>query len=143
MQRTGTVEPLTMADPKLSPIAPGLWTDEPQPQLIGGRKGNGEIVFPLPQGDAGAAMEPVALSRKGRLWSWTSQEFEPKEPYAGPKPFEPFLIGYVEIPGEVIIETRLVEARLADLRLGMAMELVIVPFDQHRATFAFRPETQS
>ena len=129
--------------PELTPIAPNLWTDEPQPRLIGGRKPSGEIVFPLPPGDAGAAMEPVALSRRGKLWSWTSQEFEPKEPYAGPKPFEPYLIGYVEMPGEVIVESRLVGASLADLELGMPMELVIVPLDGQRATFAFRPETQA
>ncbi|HEX4892044.1 MAG TPA: OB-fold domain-containing protein [Hyphomicrobiaceae bacterium] len=127
---------------KLLPIADGLWTTEPEPRLIGGRKPNGEIVFPLPPGDAAAAMEPVALSRRGRLWSWTSQNFEPKEPYAGPKPFKPYLIGYVELPGEVIVESRIVGAKLADLRLGMAMELTIIPFDQSRATFAFRPELQ-
>lgn len=128
--------------PTAAPIAPGLWTDEPQPRLIGGRKDNGEIVFPFPQGDSGAATEPVALSRKGRLWSWTTQEFEPKEPYAGPKPFQPFLLGYVEIPGEVIVESRIVDATLSNLRLGMPMELVIVPFDETRTTFAFRPEQE-
>jgi uncharacterized OB-fold protein len=128
--------------PELAPIAPGLWTDEPQPRLIAGRKDSGEIVFPLPEGDAGAVMEAVVLSRRGTLWSWTSQEFEPKEPYAGPKPFAPYLIGYVEIPGEVIVESRLIDTSLADLKLGMPMELAIVQFDGERATFAFRPEPQ-
>ncbi len=125
----------------LTPIAPGLWTDEPQPRLIGGRKPTGEIVFPFPEGEAGASMEPVALSRRGKLWSWTRQDFEPKEPYAGPKPFRPYLIGYVELPGEVIVESRIVGAELADLKLGMPVELTIVPFDESRATFAFAPET--
>ena len=124
----------------LVPIAPGLWTDEAAPRLIGGRKPAGEIVFPMPQGDAAAGLEPVALSRHGRLWSWTRQEFEPKAPYRGPQPFEPYLVGYVELPGEVIVESRLVGATLADLRLGMAMRLVIVPFDGSSSTFAFAPE---
>ncbi len=124
-------------------IAPGLWTDDPQPRLIGGRKPNGEIVFPRPQGDAAATIEPVILSRHGRLWSWTSQAFEPKAPYRGPQPFEPYLVGYVELPGEVIVETRLVGANLAELFLGMPMELVIVPFDDATSTFAFAPETPS
>ena len=124
----------------LAPIAPGLWTDEAQPRLIGGRKPSGEIVFPMPQGDAADAVEPVALSRQGRLWSWTRQEFEPKAPYNGAQPFAPYLVGYVELPGEVIVESRLVNATLADLSLGMAMTLVIVRFNDTSCTFAFAPE---
>lgn len=124
----------------LSPIASGLWTDEPQPRLIGGRCASGEIVFPMPDGDAAVALEPVALARRGTLWSWTRQDFEPKAPYEGPQPFAPYLIGYVELPGEVIVETRIVDAALEDLALGMAMELTIVPFDDARSTFSFRPE---
>lgn len=122
----------------LAPIAPGLWTDEPAPRLIGGRGRDGRIRFPLPEGDAAAAFEPVALSREGRLWSWTVQRFEPKRPpYDGPTPFRPYMIGYVELPGEVIVESRLVE--IDEPRIGMPVELVIVPFDGARATFAFRP----
>ncbi len=123
----------------LVPIAPGLWTDGPDPQLIGGRLTSGEIIFPLPEGDAAALVEPCHLSRTGTLWSWTRQDFEPKTPYEGPQPFEPFLIGYVELPGEVIVETRLVGASLDDLKLGMAMALVITPFDETRSIFAFQP----
>ena len=122
----------------LAPIAPGLWTDEPAPRLIGGRDRDGRIRFPLPEGDAAAAFEPVALSREGRLWSWTVQRFEPKRPpYDGPTPFRPYMIGYVELPGEVIVESRLVD--IDEPRIGMPVELAIVPFDDTRATFAFRP----
>jgi uncharacterized protein len=124
----------------LAPIAEGLWTDEAEPRLIGGRLPSGKIVFPFPEGDAARDVEPYALSRSGKLWSWTSQEFQPKEPYDGPEPFVPFLLGYVELPGEVIVETRIVDARLEDLKLGMAMEFVVVPFDDTRSTYAFRPE---
>jgi len=126
----------------LAPIAPGLWTDEAEPRLIGARRADGEIVFPVPSGDAAALVEPVALSRKGTLWSWTTQGFEPKESYSGPQPFQPFLIGYVELPGEVIVETRIVDASAADLVIGMPMEFAVIPFDDARATYAFRPERQ-
>lgn len=126
----------------LTPIAPGLWTDEAEPRLIGARRGDGEIVFPVPDGDAAALVEPVALSRRGTLWSWTTQGFEPKEPYSGPQPFQPFLIGYVELPGEVIVETRIVDANPADLIIGMPMEFAIIPFDDARSIYAFRPERQ-
>lgn len=124
-----------------APVAVGLWTDGAEPQLIGGRhRVSGEIVFPMPQGDAAQHFDAVALSRTGTLWSWTSQDFRPKSPpYAGPEAFTPFLIGYVELPGQVIVETRIEGAALADLKLGMMMEMVLTEFAPGRTTFAFKP----
>ena len=123
----------------LTPIAVGLWTDEAQPRLIGGQhRISGEIVFPMPLGDAAAHFEPVPLARRGTLWSWTVQSFRPKSPpYAGPELFTPFALGYVELPGEVIVETQLTQTD--GLTIGMAMELTIEPFGETRSTFAFRP----
>ena len=131
----------------LEPIAPGLWTQEQQPRLLGGKLASGEIVFPMPEGEAAEGVEPYPLARRGTLWSWTSQDFRPKSPYEGPSEgphdFKPFLLGYIELPGEVIVESYIVDATLANLRLGMAMEFTLTPFDATRATFAFRPETVS
>lgn len=127
----------------LSPIAADLWTDEPHPRLIGGRLPSGKVVFPMPKGDAARDVEIYPLSRTGSLWSWTRQDFRPKEPYDGPETFEPYLLGFVELPGETIVETRIVDARLEELKLGMMMEFVVAPFDDHRSTYAFRPETKS
>lgn len=116
----------------LAPIAPGLWTDEAEPRLIGGRGPDGRIRFPCPPGAA-----PVPLARRGTLWSWTVQRFEPKRPpYDGPVPFKPFMLGYVELP-ETIVETLL--DGIAAPRIGMELALRIVPFDAARATFAFGP----
>lgn len=130
----------------LAPIADDLWTDEAQPRLIAGKLPSGQIIFPMPEGDAAAAVEPFPLSRHGKLWSWTSQCFRPKAPYTGPgegpHDFATYLLGYVEIPGEVIVESRLVDCELADLYLGMPMEFVIVPFNATHSTYAFRPEKQ-
>ena len=123
----------------LTPIAAGLWTAGADPQLIGGRrKRDGEIVFPMPGGDAAADYDAVPLARTGTLWSWTIQSFRPKSPpYVGPEDFTSFAVGYVELPGEVIVETRL--TRTADLTIGMAMTLEIIPLDAARSTFAFAP----
>ncbi|MBD2843310.1 Zn-ribbon domain-containing OB-fold protein [Erythrobacter rubeus] len=131
-------------------IDPELWSDDAQPHLMGGKLPSGEIVFPMPQGDAAKDVEPYKLSRQGRLWSFTSQDFLPKEPYEGPgsgpdegpPDFQPFLLGYVELPGEVIVESRIVDARLEDLKLNMPVEFCIVPFNESYDTFAFRPITQ-
>lgn len=131
----------------LTPIAENLWTDGAEPQLIGGKLPSGEVVFPMPEGDAAKAVEPYALSRSGTLWSFTSQGFRPKSPYEGPSEgphdFTPYMVGYVELPGEVIVESLLVDASLDELELGMAMELAIVPFNAEHSTFAFRPEKTS
>ena len=58
-----------------------------------------------------------------------------------PEDFEPYGVGYVELPGEVRVEGRLTEADPARLRIGMAMELVLVPAPglAGAMTFAFRP----
>lgn len=115
-----------------APIAPGLWTDEAEPRLLGGRGPDGRIRFPCPEG-----AEPVPLGREGTLWSWTVQRFEPKRPpYDGPVPFEPFMLGYVELP-ETIVETRL--TGIDAPRIGLPVRLTIIPFDAARLTFAFGP----
>jgi len=76
------------------------------------------------------------LSRRGTLWSWTIQRFRPKSPpYTGPEAFEPYGVGYVELPGEVRVEARLTEADPDKLEIGMEMELTLIK----DATFAFRP----
>ncbi len=128
------------------PIAEGLYTAGARPRLIGGRRpSDGRITFPMPQGGEAAFYEPVELKTEGTLWSWTVQRFRPKSPpYAGPEAFRPYPVGYVELPDEVIVEARLVDVAIEDIRSGMAMELAIVPFTETAAgdtitTFAFRP----
>jgi len=112
------------------PIAEGLFEGGPQPRLIGGRhRDSGKYVFPLPSGAEAADYDEAPLSPTGRLWSYTVQRFRPKSPpYAGPEAFEPYVVGYVELPGQVIVEGRLVGCALDDWRIGMALRTVILPF---------------
>lgn len=124
----------------LQPIAPNLWSEGPEPQLLGGRDSDGKIFFPIPEDEAAKDVDVVKLSRTGTLWSYTKQEFQPKPPYDGPKDFEPFLVGFIELPGEIIVESHIVETSLEQLTLGMKMELVITAFDGSRSMYAFRPE---
>ena len=72
------------------------------------------------------------------------QRFRPKSPpYAGDEDqeFEPYGVGYVELPGEVRVEARLTESDPARLRIGMPMELTLIPApgQVQAVTFAFRP----
>lgn len=112
----------------MRPIADGLFTNETPPRLIGGRERAGDrIVFPCPQN---GRFEPVPLQREGTLWSYTIQRFRPKSPpYAGPEAFRPWAIGYVELPGETIVEARLTNIEFDNIRIGMPLRLTQVALD--------------
>jgi len=112
-------------------IAEGLFTDETPPRLIGGRHAeSGRVVFPCPD-SAGYAALP--LPSEGTLWSYTVQRFRPKSPpYAGPEAFEPWVVAYVELPGAVIVEARLVGAVFEDIRIGMPLRFTRAPLDPAR-----------
>jgi uncharacterized OB-fold protein len=92
-------------------------------------------------------MERRLLPCRGTLWTFTTQEFLPKEPYAGgetAETFRPYGVGIVELGDEVRVEARLTEADPAALKIGMDMELVIVPFrvdgdGTEIVTYAFQP----
>ena len=132
------------------PIAEGVFTwPSDEPRLIGGRCGAcGIVTFPTQESCPRCASTEMAqhlLSRRGRLWAWTTQEFPPPSPpYAGAtgREFVPYGVGYVELADEVRVETRLAETE--GLRTGIEMELVLVPFRTDEdgnavVTFAFRP----
>ncbi|MGH6745523.1 Zn-ribbon domain-containing OB-fold protein [Novosphingobium sp.] len=113
-------------------IAEGLFTDETPPRLLGGReRATGRVVFPCPAGDS---CDPVPLAREGRLWSYTVQRYRPKTPpYTGPEAFAPWIVAYVELPGEVIVEARLVGGDFGAVRIGMPVRLVPLALDPEAA----------
>jgi uncharacterized OB-fold protein len=128
------------------PIAEGVWTDEQPPRLIGGRdRETGRIVFPMPTGGEAGRFDAVPLARDGTIWSWTVQRFPPKAPpYAGPDAFEPFALAYVELPGEVIVESRLTGFDFDTLACGLPVRLTTIPFaaapdGAMLTTYAFEP----
>ena len=148
----------TGVDPSTRPIAPGLFSWPEHPQLIAGScAACGTTTFPAQSSCprcTGADMREVPLATRGRLWTWTVQGFEPKTPYAGEGPFEPYGVGYVEVAAEaegaspVLVESRLSENRADRLQIGVEMELEIVPFrhdeEGHQlVTFSFRPALPS
>jgi uncharacterized OB-fold protein len=135
------------------PLAEGLFTwPSDSPALLGGRGSDGSLVFPFRShklvGAVREELEQIELPRRGTLWTWTTQVFRPPSPpYAGPdtpETFVPFAVGYVELPGALRIEARLVDVDESTLRIGQEMDLRIVPFGtdaQGRATvmYAFAP----
>jgi uncharacterized OB-fold protein len=92
-------------------------------------------------------MQQHLLPRRGTLWTFTTQEFLPKEPYASgetQETFRPYGVGLVQLGDEVRVEARLTEAHADALHIGMEVELDVVPFrtdddGTEVVTFAFRP----
>jgi uncharacterized OB-fold protein len=134
------------------PLAEGLFTwPSAHPALLGSScRRCGTTTFPA-QGSCPRCtaedMAPRELGRAGTLWSFTVQEFRPKDPYLGPAEFRPYGVGYVELPDGVIVESLLTEDDPDALAIGMPMELVIVPFPTddggpELVTFAFRPAAE-
>ncbi|MGY6026426.1 Zn-ribbon domain-containing OB-fold protein [Streptomyces spinosirectus] len=68
----------------------------------------------------GDPAEPVVLSGTGTLWTWTVQRYAPKSPpYVPPAAgFEPFTVGYVELPEGVRVLATL-DIRPEDAEIGM------------------------
>jgi uncharacterized OB-fold protein len=135
------------------PIAEGLftWPGEP-PHLLASRCTDcGNHMFPQQAGCprcSGASTETVELGRRGTLWTWTVQDFPPKAPpYAGdadPETFRPFGVGYIDIDGKLLVESRLTTADPGGLEIGMELELVLEPLyvndrGEEVVTFAFAP----
>ncbi|BBZ24286.1 Zn-ribbon domain-containing OB-fold protein [Mycolicibacter hiberniae] len=118
-------------------------------RLLGGRcQDCGDTAFPRRDscGSCGAdGVVEAQLAIRGTLWSWTIQRFPPPSPPYVPTgdDFTPFGLGYVELPGEVIIETRLTCADPDRLRIGMPMRLVGIEVPTEEGTtataFAFAP----
>jgi uncharacterized OB-fold protein len=136
------------------PIADGLFTwPSENPRLLGSRCDDcGTHTFPTQPGCprcGSESMATVLLAERGTLFTFTTQEYLPKEPYAGPETeedFHGFSVGYVELPSEVIVEARLVGCPVGELLIGMAVRLVVVPFRREPdgtevVTYAFAPVT--
>ncbi len=129
------------------------WPSE-DPQLIGGRCTQcSSITFPRPTSCARCGSTEVdehLLPRRGTLWTFTTQGFLPKEPYAGgetQETFRPFGVGLVQLGDEVRVEARLTESNPERLAIDMEVELVIVPFRTEEdgtevLTFAFQPVSE-
>jgi uncharacterized protein len=104
--------------------------------LIGGKCPEcGTYVFPPRENNCpnpacdSDTLEPVALSTRGTLWSYTENRYPPPAPYPAPDPFEPFAIAAVQLADEgLIVLGKVVEGTLAaDLKVGIEMELTTMP----------------
>jgi uncharacterized OB-fold protein len=117
------------------------------------RRSSGVVKFPaerpeLFDGDPEIQqdIEAIELSTQGSLYTYTTQEFAPPLPYKGnrdPKVFKPYVVGFVELAEGVLVESLIVGAAPAELRIGQRMVSTTFTLEtadgQSVLTFAFRP----
>jgi uncharacterized OB-fold protein len=120
------------------------------------RRSTGVVKFPAerPELFDGAPeiqddIEAIELSTQGTLYTYTTQQFPPPLPYKGnrdPKVFKPYVVGFVELPEGVLVETLIIGADPADLRIGQRLTSTTSTLEtadgQSLLTFAFRPTTE-
>lgn len=133
------------------PVAEGLFTwPSDTPSLIGSHcRSCGVMTFPAQRMCPRCShddMVEALFDRRGTLWTYTTQEFPPKSPPYARKPssFAPYAVGYVEFHGQARVEGRIEIGDPDAVRIGMEMEVVVVPFGVDEAgnetvTYAFRP----
>ena len=121
---------------KRIPAVEGWFTlDAARPALLGTRcKACGTVFFPREETFCrsplcqGTAFEEVELSRRGRLWSYTNNAYQPPAPFVPlTDPYQPFAIAAVELERErmVVLGQVVAGVGVADLEVGMEMELVL------------------
>ncbi len=123
---------------------------EPEPALMGSRCAACASVFFPPVAEesfcrnpacAGTSFAPVALSRRGRVWSYTDAQYQPPAPYvATTDPFEPFALAAVELPeGLTVLGQVAAGYGVADLAVGAEVEVVVEPLDDDLHVWRWKP----
>jgi uncharacterized OB-fold protein len=126
-----------MGKPRVPAVEGWFTLDETAPRLLGARCPSCRTVF-FPKepvcrnprcGADGAELEETPLSRRGRLWSYTSNGYAPPPPFVAKEPYEPFAVAAVELDEEKMVVLGQVPADVPVERLevGMEMELVLDP----------------
>ena len=109
-------------------------TDGDAPALLGSRCRNcGTYAFPRETffcrnpGCEGTEFDEVALSRRGKVWSYTDARYTPPAPYVAADPYVPFCIAAVELADEkmVVMGQVVPGVSVDDLTIGDEVELVL------------------
>lgn len=130
-------------------VAEKLFRGEGQDtRLLAGRSlANGRLRFPFPHGADADKFDLVELAPVGTLWSYTVQRFRPKSPFNGDgdeQNFKPYGVGYVELPGQLIVETRILANDFNGLTIGEPMHITTEAYRTDASgepvlTYAFKP----
>jgi hypothetical protein len=117
------------------PAVQGWFTmDAADPRLLGNRCTSCKSYFfpkakhfcPNPN-CTGSEFEEVPLSRRGKIWSFTNNCYQPPAPYVSPDPFVPYTVAAVELDEEKMVVLGQVVSGVGvdQLKAGMEVELVL------------------
>lgn len=132
-------------------ISEGLFRIEGERVVLFGskRRSTGAVRFPAERPelfDDTDDIVPIELSTQGTLFTFTTQQFAPPLPYKGdrsPEGFTPYVVGYVELPDGVLVESLVVGADPQNLQIGQPLVSTTTTLDttegQSFVTFAFTP----
>jgi len=68
----------------------------------------------------------VSLSKKGMVYSYFIEHYQPPPPYHPPKDgFKPYGVGWVELPDGIRVIGMITGCNLEDIKVGMDVELVV------------------
>jgi hypothetical protein len=86
-----------------------------------------ESFFCRNPGCTGTEFQEVPLSRTGKIWSFTTNHYQPPAPYVSPNPFVPYTVAAVELTEEKMVVLGQVVAGVdpSTLKVGMDVELVL------------------
>jgi uncharacterized OB-fold protein len=114
------------------PAIDGWFSTAAEPALLGSRcTGCATYFFPKEEsfcrnpGCRSASLEEVPLSRRGTVWSYTTNHYAPPAPYVAPDPFVPYSVAAVELTDEKLVVLGQVVGGSDDLQVGSEVELVL------------------
>jgi uncharacterized protein len=116
------------------PAVTGWFTTGDNPALLGTRcRACGTYFFPREEALCrnpdcrGRDLDEVELSRRGRIWSYTDNRYQPPAPYVSSDPFVPYAIAAVELEKEHLVVLGQLEpgVDVSALRAGQEVELVL------------------
>ena len=92
------------------PAVDGWFTLGDEPALLGSRGAEtGSYFFPKNLAFSRNPIAPtedlteVELSRRGKVWSWATNHYQPPAPYMSPDPFVPYTVVAVELIEEQMV----------------------------------------
>lgn len=116
------------------PAVEGWFTMTDEPALLASRGAQtGSYFFPKnlafsrnPSAPSEELTE-VELSRRGKVWSWSTNHYQPPAPYVAPDPFVPYTVLAVELEHEqmIVLGPLVPDADPSTLQAGTEVELTL------------------
>lgn len=130
----------------LTPVVKGLFTwPSDDPRFIATRcKACGDVFFPsrdfCANPDCGSQeVEEIKLSKRGKLYSYSIQYYQPPKPFVPANPYVPVGLGLVEFPEGVRISGQMMDCNPEkELKLNLDVEMVIDALDEKTVGWKFR-----